>query len=688
MLAGNPRVEEPVSRTAAHRLTVAICLVAVLLTGLVPATGSGAVAAAGDITLVINGRVAPSDVPPILVDGRVLVPIRIISQNLGAEVEWIQATSAVVVRSGGATVVVRVGLTQATVNGQTVFLDVPARVESGRTMVPIRFISQALGAAVDWRQATREVIVNLAREEPAIEGLSWEETPGVARFVIVTNGPVRYDVSTRAAEPLYPNDRLLVEVDKSVLNIPDVIHVGKAGVEKIRSYVMESAPLTRVIFDCDEAPRYTAWATWDPSPPLGLGDLPAVFEPGQQAIVVEIQYKVLGVEYVDEPGAERVVVRMNGPADYRVWEASDPWRVVVDARRATLGQSLEGLSNAQRTRPIGELGFTQARFAQFNVDPDVARVVLDAASGPAPYHVSREGNDLVIYLGGTVAVTGFGYETLDRGGRFSVWAGRSLRPTVTRSSNPERLTLHFPGVLLAGPLGGGGTVTYDDQVVASVTYAQDTQAQATTFTLSLKGPVSVEATTTDDGVVVDLGRSPVSGKLIVIDPGHGGNDPGAIAANGTREANLTLQIGLKLADLLRAAGADVRLTRTTAAENPDKYARPQMANDAGADALVSIHLNANYRSTICGSECYYYQAQSRPLAETILSHLLDELGRPDGGVRWADFVVTREARMPACLVEALYMSNPTDLAVITAPGTPDRIAGAVFEGLEDYFASH
>ncbi|MCL6581955.1 MAG: N-acetylmuramoyl-L-alanine amidase, partial [Firmicutes bacterium] len=168
----------------------------------------------------------------------------------------------------------------------------------------------------------------------------------------------------------------------------------------------------------------------------------------------------------------------------------------------------------------------------------------------------------------------------------------------------------------------------------------------------------------------------------------GGNDPGAIAANGTREANLTIQIGLKLADLLRAAGADVMLTRTTAEENPDKYARPRLANDAGADALVSIHLNANYRSTICGSECYYYHAQSRPLAEAILSRLLDELGRPDGGVRWADLVVTREARMPACLVEALYMSNPTELALIMTPGTLDRIARAAFEGLEDYFAAH
>lgn len=660
-------------------LALALCL------ALLPATGNLA-AAADPIALVINGRVIPTDVPPVLLNGRVLVPLRVVSQSLGAQVDWNQASRTAIIRSASTTVALKAGSSTATVDGKPVSLDVPARIIGDRMMVPVRFVSQTLGATVDWDQARRQVIVSLAGQAPAVEGLSWEASPGVARFVIITNGPVHYQTSTRAPEPLYPNDRLLVEIDNAACNVAPTTPVGQAGVKQIRSYRMESAPITRVIFDLEEPVRYNVWATWDQAPPLGLGDLPAQFAPGQAAIVVEVEYRVLGVEFVNDPGAERVVVHMNGPADYRVWEAANPWRLVVDARRVVLARDLAGLSNADRMVAVGRMGVERVRYAQFSNEPDVARVVLDAPGG-ALYNVVRERNDIVIYLGGTITVTGFGYERVDTGGHLEVWAGRPLKPTVTRATNPDRLLVQFRGARLGGQIAGGGTVSYGDDLVLSVDYAEDRAAQTVTFAVNLRGAAGAKVTTTAEGVALDIGRSPLAGKKIVIDPGHGGTDPGAIADNGLREADLTPIICGRLAELLRSAGAEVTLTRTTSAENPDKYARPELANSIGADVLVAVHLNANNKPAVCGSETYYYHQESRLLAELIQSRLLDELGRPDGGVRWADFVVTREAHMPSCLVEALYMTNPTDLALLMNQDTLYTIAKAIFEGLEDYFAA-
>jgi len=663
-------------------VVVAATVVASLATGVTAATASA------PISLVINGVQVPTDVPPVLVDGRTLVPVRVISERLGCLVQWEPATSRVTITRGSSRIVLTVGRTEATVDGRTVTLDVPAKLISGRTLVPIRFVSEALGAQVSWNPGARRVTVTYGpgSGSPAVQGLAWEETPGVARFVIVTGGPVCFRTSTLAKNEQYP-DRVVVDIEGARLDIPATTPVGKAGVQRIRAFTQQlgGTTLARIVFDTDEPVRYEAYGTWEPDAPLGLGDLPGDFAPGQEAIVVEVQYKVLGVEYLDEPGAERVVVHLSGPGDYRVWEASAPWRLVIDARRATLSKALEAMSQAERTTPVGKFGVTQVRVGQFNVDPDIVRVVLDAER-PVQYQVAREGNDIVVYLGAMAAVTGFGYERLDTGGRLTLWAGRPLKAALTRAASPDRLVLELSGALLGGQIAGGGTVTYGDDLVLDVSYSQDSASKTVTFVVNLRGPATAKATPTDQGLVVDIGRSPLSGRKIVIDPGHGGNDPGAIAPSGVREADLTLPIAEKLAALLRAAGAEVYLTRSTRSGNPDKYARPGLANNLGAEAMVSIHLNANVRSSVAGTETYYYHSSSRKLAELVQARLLDALGRPDGGVRWADFVVVREAKMPCCLVEALYLTNATDLGLVMQPGTLDAIAAAIFQGLEDFFA--
>lgn len=672
----------------------ALLLGSALLLALVPFPA----AAADDITLVINGRTVATEVPPLLVDGTTLVPIRVVSESLGAGVNWNQAAQSATIVAGSTRIVLTVGRTTATVNGASVALTQAVRIVSGRTMVPLRFVSQALGASVDWNQTKRQVTIKLvpgggggggsgSAGAPAVEGLDWGETPGVARFVIITNGQVPYRVSTLAKNDQFP-DRLLVDINSSRLSLPEVTPVDVAGVDQIRAFTQDISGTTfsRVVFDTEEPVRYSVWTTWDPQPPLGLGDLPAEFKPGQQAIVVEIEYKVGGVEFIDEPGSERVVVHLNGPSDFRVWEASDPWRVVIDARRATLTKSYEALSTVDRTISVGKLGISQVRVAQFTNDPDVVRIVLDGDT-PVGYNVVQEGDDIVAYLGGTLTITGFGYDRLDTGGRLQVWAGRPLKPAVKSLTGPNRLVVEFPGAVLGGVISGGGTVNYGDDIVLDLAYGRGSTGSSTVFTLNLRGPVGAQATPTPDGVVIDIGRSALSGKRIVLDPGHGGTDPGAIAPNGVYEKNLTPKIAAKLAELLRAQGAEVTLTRTTDAENPDKYARPELANSAGADIVVGIHLNANNSSTICGTEVYYYHSESRPLADAVISSLLDALGRPDGGVRWADFVLTREAHMPAILVESLYLTNPTDLALLMRPDTLDRIAEAIFEGIQDYFAA-
>ncbi len=112
------------------------------------------------IKVFVNEKRVRFAVQPIIQNNRTLVPIREVSEALGAEVKWNQATKTVTLLKDDITVTLIIGQSRATRNGQTITLDVPAQVIGGRTLLPLRFISEAFGATVDWNQANRVVTIN------------------------------------------------------------------------------------------------------------------------------------------------------------------------------------------------------------------------------------------------------------------------------------------------------------------------------------------------------------------------------------------------------------------------------------------------------------------------------------------------------------------------------------------------
>ncbi|MBE7054372.1 MAG: hypothetical protein E7391_08935 [Ruminococcaceae bacterium] len=112
-----------------------------------------------EIKITLNGTALTMDQPPIIVEGRTLVPVRAIFEALGATVTWDDATKTATGVLGGTTVSLQINNTQAKVNGLDVTLDVPAQIVNSRTLVPVRFISESLGCKVDWDDATKTVII-------------------------------------------------------------------------------------------------------------------------------------------------------------------------------------------------------------------------------------------------------------------------------------------------------------------------------------------------------------------------------------------------------------------------------------------------------------------------------------------------------------------------------------------------
>ena len=129
-----------------------------------PVSGTGPNASAGassgeGISVVIDGKFVEFDQPPIIQDGRTLVPFRAILEAMGASVDWDEATQTVSAALDENIVILTVGSNKAEKNSMIFTLDVPPVIMNGRTLVPVRFIAESFGAAVDWDGETQTVII-------------------------------------------------------------------------------------------------------------------------------------------------------------------------------------------------------------------------------------------------------------------------------------------------------------------------------------------------------------------------------------------------------------------------------------------------------------------------------------------------------------------------------------------------
>lgn len=184
-------------------------------------------------------------------------------------------------------------------------------------------------------------------------------------------------------------------------------------------------------------------------------------------------------------------------------------------------------------------------------------------------------------------------------------------------------------------------------------------------------------------------------KVIVIDPGHGGSDPGAIGAQGLQEKTVNLAVALKTQALLEKAGAKVIMTRTsdvdvykpnsTAAD--ELKARSTIANNNKADVFVSIHSNAAGNREAGGTSTYYYRKTDYDtlLATTVQQSLLQAGKRFDRKANAANFYVNKRTLMPAVLVEMAFLTNAEEERLLGDPKFQQKMAQGIVDGLDNFF---
>ena len=179
-------------------------------------------------------------------------------------------------------------------------------------------------------------------------------------------------------------------------------------------------------------------------------------------------------------------------------------------------------------------------------------------------------------------------------------------------------------------------------------------------------------------------RMPNGRPVVIVDPGHGGPDPGSVGIGGLQEKGIVLDIGNQVALLLQRYGVQAFVTRNDD-RDLDLEPRVQMAEQSQAAVFVSIHANAISlsRPDVSGLETYYYQS-GQELAQTIHQSILQTTGIADRGVRTARFYVLRKTSMPSVLVEVGFVTGQDDAMRLSNPAYRSQMADAIARGILQY----
>jgi N-acetylmuramoyl-L-alanine amidase len=177
----------------------------------------------------------------------------------------------------------------------------------------------------------------------------------------------------------------------------------------------------------------------------------------------------------------------------------------------------------------------------------------------------------------------------------------------------------------------------------------------------------------------------LNGYTIMLDPGHGGRDPGAFGMNGEKEKDLTLSLASVVAQKLRNVGATVVMTRSddTSISLED---RVHMSNSHQTDAFISLHYNAYVSNESNGVSTHYYSNGADLLLAQQIQHALDtHTTLKNRGIERDAFHVLKKNKDLSVLVELGFITNPTDQAAILSDNHPENVANAITEGLIHYF---
>lgn len=293
-------------------------------------------------------------------------------------------------------------------------------------------------------------------------------------------------------------------------------------------------------------------------------------------------------------------------------------------------------------------------------------------------------------------VNGIGFEN----NSLNIAVSKKVQPSIFKMTAPDRIVVDLPYSTFAPNFSANqvldasysGYIDIADHAnVSKIRYAMFSQDPSTVrVVIDMKAASNYTITTNNDDLItitLNEGATPPvdnGKKLVVIDAGHGGSDPGAISVRKRNEKDFNLAVALKVEALLKKESEIEYIMTRDSDRYPTLQDRVDLANSVGATIFISIHANSSTSSTANGVETYYTRPESLSLANVVHKHLVSSTGSVDRKVRVQSFKVTRETTMPAVLIEAGYLSNAAEESKLFTEQFQNNVAAGIVASIKEY----
>ena len=584
---------------------------------------------AEEVFVAINGnKLTGLKMPPIVLNNFTLVPAREVFEAMGATVEWKKDLEQVYVKYNDKLVVIPIGSTKAYVNGQATTMQTAAKIINNKTMIPLRFVATSLGMQVSWDTKTRVADIDTGNISSGDVVEATEETTTTVAPVITTTTEQTTTTETTTEETTTVAST--TETTTEQTTAAEVNNISAITFSKGNSYK------DIITIEGDYNPDVSkAFSSDNKTLTLSINNAKLVADKGN---IDEGAYISSGYYFQNNGNVVTVSLNLkdsNMAVDIRQL-GNNKTTVTVTYASSNSTDSNNSSSSNSNSSLSGNCGY-DAENARFyfknNGSINIKNIIESDNYNDLNYKLTLNGDYTSIFSNTTYPVNS----------------------------------------------------SYINNIVVNST------ATSTVITFSEKKIMTVLMSEADGYIYIKpvLPKERYS-KIIVLDAGHGGSDPGA-SGNGLIEKNLTLSMLNKARALFDSDGTIKCYATRTTDTYPSFNDRTDLGNDVG-DAFISIHINAAANTSAAGTETYSLYANdqgngltSYGLASEILKNLLSQLGTKDRKVKSENWIVLRQSKIPASLIEIGFITNSGDAAIMGSDAGQQKVAQAIFDSVKNLF---
>lgn len=551
--------------------------------------------------------------------------------------------------------------TPVLVDGQAMNSEAPSYINGDTTFVHVRFVEN-YGAEVEWEAKTKTAIISHAGREVKMS---------IDNNSIFVNG-IKKAVDAKFAPRLVMFPGMS---QYAYTMIPFRLVAETLGYEVGYDEAKKTPYINTPKEEEEEEPEVPDQAE----------------EPEEEEDLSHLnQVKGIRREWLD--GREVLVVENNEKVSFNTMELKNPSRLVIDIKDSLLAEGLPSTYDYQ-------MGFIdRVRLGQFNPDnnykPDdkIVRLVLDIKPGidKPKVEIKNEGKQLIIIPEDNIwTILSYSMEGANR--FLSIKANTETNYIVQYDQDLKTMTINLP---LENLDLKEGTVELNDGLIRDISIEAGEEDAYIIINFLRDIEYDILSRRFDEEISLSFKRSNINpaDRLIVIDPGHGGKDPGTVQG-GVREKDINLAISRKLNSYLQEMGYTTVMTRE-GDSYPENSDRAKFANQLQADLYVSIHANSIGNPDISGVQVLYYpnnkknvkKEETVALAKIILEEILKGTGAENKNIIPRDkIIVTRDTDMPAVLIETGFLTNLKERQLLQTEEYQDLMVESITRGIERYF---